>query len=106
MMNQELIDNGNRMMDETDQAIERSKKVVHDTVNVGIDTAAALKAQTEQMSGIINELDAIHFSIKKASKLVKEIDATLLNATSFKYVMICLHIDIGAYVDIKTNYDI
>ncbi|XP_028068194.1 novel plant SNARE 11-like isoform X2 [Camellia sinensis] len=101
MMNQELIDNGNRTMDEADQAIDRSKKVVHDTVNVGIDTAAALKAQTEQMSGIINELDAIHFSIKKASKLVKEIDAT-----SFKYVMICLHIDIGAYVDIKTNYDI
>ncbi|CAL5408190.1 unnamed protein product [Camellia sinensis] len=97
MTNQELIDNGNRMMDETDQAIERSKKVVHDTINVGIDTAAALTAQTEQMSGIINELDAIHFSIKKASKLVKEIDATLLNATSFEYAMICLHIDIGAY---------
>ncbi|KAL7214077.1 hypothetical protein ACSBR1_026487 [Camellia fascicularis] len=73
MMNQELIGNGNRMMDETDQAIERSKKVVHDTINVGTDTVAALKAQTEQMSGIINGLDAIHFSIKKASKLVKEI---------------------------------
>ncbi|KAI8006036.1 putative plant SNARE 11 [Camellia lanceoleosa] len=37
MTNQELIDNGNRMMDETDQAIDRSKKVVHDTINVGTD---------------------------------------------------------------------
>ncbi|KAI8000029.1 putative plant SNARE 11 [Camellia lanceoleosa] len=73
MTNQVLIDNGNRMMDETDQAIERLKKVVHDTINVGTDTAAAMKAQTEQMSGIVNELDSIHFSIKKASKLVKEI---------------------------------
>lgn len=27
MTNQQLVDNGNRMMDETDQAIERSKKV-------------------------------------------------------------------------------
>lgn len=27
MSNQQLIDSGNRMMDETDQAIERSKKV-------------------------------------------------------------------------------
>lgn len=27
MTNQQLMDNGNRMMDETDQAIERSKKV-------------------------------------------------------------------------------
>ncbi|XP_048320563.1 novel plant SNARE 11 [Ziziphus jujuba] len=73
MTNQQLIDNGNRMMDETDQAIERSKKVVQDTVNVGTETAAALKAQTEQMSRIVNELDSIHFSIKKASQLVKEI---------------------------------
>ncbi|CAK9173335.1 unnamed protein product [Ilex paraguariensis] len=73
MANQQLIDHGNHMMDETDQAIERSKKVVHDTVNVGTETAAALKAQTEQMSRIVNELDSIHFSIKKASQLVKEI---------------------------------
>ncbi|KAJ0049522.1 hypothetical protein Pint_15734 [Pistacia integerrima] len=27
MSNQQLIDNGNRMMDETDEVIERSKKV-------------------------------------------------------------------------------
>ncbi|MQL92662.1 hypothetical protein Taro_025291 [Colocasia esculenta] len=47
--------------------------VVEDTINVGGETAAALKAQTEQMSRIVNELDSIHFSIKKASKLVKEI---------------------------------
>ncbi|XP_068636286.1 novel plant SNARE 11-like [Aristolochia californica] len=73
MTNQQLMDNGNRMMDDTDQAIERSKKVVEDTINVGAETAAALKAQTEQMSRIVNELDSIHFSIKKASKLVKEI---------------------------------
>ncbi|OVA12732.1 Target SNARE coiled-coil domain [Macleaya cordata] len=73
MNNQQLMDNGNRMMDETDQAIERSKKVVEETMNVGAETAAALKAQTEQMSRIVNELDSIHFSIKKASQLVKEI---------------------------------
>lgn len=73
MTNEHLIDHGNRMMDETDQAIDRGKKIVHDTINVGTETAAALKAQTEQMSRIVNELDSIQFSIKKASKLVKEI---------------------------------
>lgn len=73
MTNQQLVDHGNHMMDETDQAIDRAKKVVHETVNVGTETAAALKAQTEQMSRIVNELDSIHFSIKKASQLVKEI---------------------------------
>ncbi|KDP45989.1 hypothetical protein JCGZ_11892 [Jatropha curcas] len=73
MTNQQLMDHGNQMMDDTDQAIERGKKIVEETINVGTETAAALKAQTEQMSRIVNELDSIHFSIKKASKLVKEI---------------------------------
>ncbi|KAL9231235.1 hypothetical protein vseg_006488 [Gypsophila vaccaria] len=73
MTNQQLVDHGNEMMDDTDQAIERGKKIVQETINVGTETAAALKAQTDQMSRIVNELDSIHFSIKKASKLVKEI---------------------------------
>ncbi|CAH9086623.1 unnamed protein product [Cuscuta europaea] len=61
------------MMDETDQAIDRAQKVVQETINVGTETAATLKEQTEQMSRIVNELDTIHFSMKKASKLVKEL---------------------------------
>ncbi|KAH9607092.1 hypothetical protein KSS87_005021 [Heliosperma pusillum] len=73
MTNQQLVDHGNHMMDETDQAIERGKKIVQETIGVGTETAAALKAQTDQMSRIVNELDSIHFSLKKASKLVKEI---------------------------------
>ncbi|KAJ3672411.1 hypothetical protein LUZ60_007132 [Juncus effusus] len=73
MSNQQLINHGNSLLDETDQAIERSKQTVQSTINVGSETAAALKAQTEQMSRVVNELDSIHFSIKKASKLVKEI---------------------------------
>uniref|UniRef100_A0A0E0LFN8 t-SNARE coiled-coil homology domain-containing protein n=1 Tax=Oryza punctata TaxID=4537 RepID=A0A0E0LFN8_ORYPU len=61
MTNQQLMDHGNQLMDETDQAIARSKQTVQETIN------------TEQMSRIVNELDSIHFSIKKASQMVKEI---------------------------------
>ncbi|KAH9624052.1 hypothetical protein KSS87_019121 [Heliosperma pusillum] len=73
MSNQELIHAGNKTMDETDQAIERSKQVVAQTVEVGTQTAANLKGQTDQMGRIVNDLDTIQFSIKKASQLVKEI---------------------------------
>ncbi|KAL2902869.1 putative plant SNARE 11 [Bienertia sinuspersici] len=73
MTNEQLVDRGNRMMDETDQAIDRGKKIVHETIDTGRETAAALQSQTEQMSRIVNELDSIQFSLKKASKLVKEI---------------------------------
>eukprot|EP00262_Sarcandra_glabra_P014847 TRINITY_DN4437_c0_g1_i1.p1 TRINITY_DN4437_c0_g1~~TRINITY_DN4437_c0_g1_i1.p1 ORF type:complete len:272 (+),score=61.17 TRINITY_DN4437_c0_g1_i1:304-1119(+) len=73
MSNQELITAGMKTMDETDQALERTKKVVEQTVEVGAQTAVTLKGQTEQMGRIVNELDTIQFSIKKATQLVKEI---------------------------------
>ncbi|CAK9182522.1 unnamed protein product [Ilex paraguariensis] len=71
--NQELVNAGMKTMDETDQAIERSKQVVHQTIEVGTQTATTLKGQIEQMGRIVNELDTFQFSIKKASQLVKEI---------------------------------
>uniref|UniRef100_A0A0D9VUD6 t-SNARE coiled-coil homology domain-containing protein n=1 Tax=Leersia perrieri TaxID=77586 RepID=A0A0D9VUD6_9ORYZ len=54
MTNQQLMDAGREQMTQTDQAIDRSK-------------------MTEQMKRIGNELDTVHFSLKKASQLVKEI---------------------------------
>lgn len=128
MSNQELINAGNRTMDETDQAIERSKQVSHNLfffslqyivlifsdwfwtfrsfikplkwepkqqlpwkakwasfifyiqllvhlwIFLGLIVVfSILNSQTEQMGRIVNELDTIQFSIKKASQLVKEI---------------------------------
>ncbi|KAM3313327.1 hypothetical protein ACQJBY_032752 [Aegilops geniculata] len=73
MTNQQLIDSGRNQMDQTDEAIARSKMVVAQTVEVGSQTATTLTQQTEQMKRIGNELDSVHFSLKKASQLVKEI---------------------------------
>lgn len=92
MSNQELIDAGHKTMDETDQAIERSKMVVGQTIEVGTQTAATLKGQTDQMGRIVNELDTIQFSIKKASQLVKEIGrqvATDKCIMLFLFLIVC-----------------
>ncbi|OVA16661.1 Target SNARE coiled-coil domain [Macleaya cordata] len=92
MSNQELIDAGKKKMDETDQAIERSKQVVEQTIEVGAQTGTTLKGQTEQMGRIVNELDTIHFSIKKASQLVKEIGrqvATDKCIMLFLFLVVC-----------------
>ncbi|KAL5230600.1 hypothetical protein ABZP36_029376, partial [Zizania latifolia] len=45
MTNEQLMDHGNQLMDETDQAIVRSKQTVQETINVGIETATAIKSQ-------------------------------------------------------------
>ncbi|KHG06284.1 putative plant SNARE 13 -like protein [Gossypium arboreum] len=92
MSNQELVDHGMKTMDETDQAIERSKKVVEQTIEVGTQTAGTLKGQTDQMGRIVNELDTIQFSIKKASQLVKEIGrqvATDKCIMLFLFLIVC-----------------
>ncbi|CDY53169.1 BnaA06g40480D [Brassica napus] len=56
MSNQEFVDAGMKRMDETDQAIERSKQVsyrkevVEQTLEVGTQTAANLKGQSIHVS--------------------------------------------------------
>lgn len=101
MTNQQLMDTGDRMMNETDEAIERSKKVVLDTVNVGTETAAALKAQTEQMSRIVNELDSIHFSMKKASQLVKEIGKQVATDRCIMALLFLIVVGVIAIIIVK-----
>ncbi|KAM7491138.1 hypothetical protein LguiA_034059 [Lonicera macranthoides] len=101
MTNQQLVDQGTHMMDETDQAIERSKKTVQDTVNVGTETAAALKAQTEQMSRIVNDLDSIHFSIKKASQLVKEIGRQVATDRCIMALLFLIVVGVIAIIIVK-----
>ncbi|KAJ4840174.1 hypothetical protein Tsubulata_045857 [Turnera subulata] len=101
MTNQQLMDHGNQMMDDNDQAIERGKKIVQDTINVGTETAAALKAQTEQMSRIVNELDSIHCSIKKASKLVKEIGRQVATDKCIMALLTLIVIGVIAIIIVK-----
>lgn len=101
MSNEQLMDHGNRMMDDTDQAIERGKRIVQDTVNIGTETAAALKAQTEQMSRVVNELDSIHFSIKKASKLVKEIGRQVATDKCIMALLFLIVIGVIAIIIVK-----
>nr|PNR62696.1 hypothetical protein PHYPA_001120 [Physcomitrium patens] len=45
MSNQELLQVGRKQMDEMDKSIERSKRVVEDTLHIGTETAVTLKAQ-------------------------------------------------------------
>ncbi|EFJ06459.1 hypothetical protein SELMODRAFT_160677 [Selaginella moellendorffii] len=101
MSNQQLMDAGKKTMDETDQTIERSKKVVEDTINVGAQTALTLKGQTEQMGRIVNELDNIQFSIKKASQLVKEIGRQLATDRCILFFLFLIVVGVIAVIVVK-----
>nr|XP_023920764.1 novel plant SNARE 11-like [Quercus suber] len=104
MTNQQLIDSGNRMMDKTDQAIgghKRRLQTVQGTINVGTETAAALKDQTEQMSRSVNQLDSIHFPIKKASQLVKELGRQVATDKCIMALLFLIVIGVIAIIIVK-----
>ncbi|RLN42527.1 putative plant SNARE 13-like [Panicum miliaceum] len=73
-INKQLNDRKQFMVDQRVEFLcHLEENVVAQTVETGAQTAATLTQQTEQMKRIGNELDSVHFSLKKASQLVKEI---------------------------------
>ncbi|XP_016199046.1 novel plant SNARE 11-like isoform X1 [Arachis ipaensis] len=101
MTNEQLINKGHQMMDETDQAIDRGKKIVQETLNIGTEAAATLKSQTEQMSRVVNELDSIHFSMKRASKLAKQLGRQIATDKCIMMLLFLIVIGVIAIVIVK-----
>ena len=70
---QDVMQVGRDTMKATDDAIERSKKTVETTIQLGQQTAEALRNQTEQMERVVDDLDEIHFSLKKSFKVIRDL---------------------------------
>ena len=97
MTTQQLMGRGRRDMTETDKSIARSARVVEDTIAIGQQTAAMLAEQTHQMEKIMNDLDEITFSMKKAQKLLRDITRSM--ATD-KCILMFLMLIVGGIVTI------
>ena len=67
----DLIQHGRNVMDETDASIMRSEQVVEETIQIGTQTAEALRGQTTQLEKVVDDLDEIHFSLKKSFGVLK-----------------------------------
>lgn len=63
--------------------------------------------QTDQMGRIVNELDTIQFSIKKASQLVKEIgrQVAIYSPTADRIFLICIFINKLTYIRFQVATD-
>lgn len=88
---------GRGKMQETDDAIERSKRTVATTIQIGSQTAEALRGQTQQMEKIVDDLDEIHFSLKKSMRVIKDLTRGL--ATD-KCILTLLFIVVAGIVSI------
>jgi hypothetical protein len=95
MSTQQLMSTGRKTMSETEKSIQRSARVVEDTIAIGQQTAAMLAEQTHQMEKIVNDLDEIQFSMKKAKKLIGDITRSM--ATD-KCILMILMLIVGGIV--------
>ena len=67
--------------------IERSRRVVEQTKQVGAETAAALHEQTATMERVVNKLDEIQFNLKKSSRLIRHLTRSMATDRCFQMLL-------------------
>lgn len=70
---QDMIKLGQKEIKGTDDALKRAERIVEDTLQVATDTAVTLDGQTKQMEHVLDSLDEIQFSLKKAKQVIRDI---------------------------------
>lgn len=83
-----LIVEGRKKIKESDESLIRSEKLVAETIEIGTKTAAKLDDQTKQLERVVDDLDQIHFSMKKAQKIIRDITRGIATDK----LVFCIHI--------------
>eukprot|EP00798_Chlamydomonas_sp_ICE-L_P029072 gene29072-32278_t len=78
MSTQQMMKKGRTELHETDAALGRAERIVEDTLGIGTQTAATLHDQTNQLNKVVDDLNEMEFTMKKASKVVGDITRGML----------------------------
>lgn len=98
MTTQQLVSEGQSVMRDDEQTLVRSKKLVEETVNIGTETAVTVKKQTEQIDRIVSDLDEIHFSLRKAGVLIRDITRAIATDKCIMALMMLVAIGVVAVI--------
>lgn len=101
MTMQELMVKGRKDMKETDKVLARAERVVEDTLQIGTQTAATLQDQSVQLNKIVDELDEIHFTMKKASLVIRDLGRGLMTDKCIGFLLLLTVLGVIALVVVK-----
>mmetsp|Transcript_39864 Transcript_39864/g.55386 ORF Transcript_39864/g.55386 Transcript_39864/m.55386 type:complete len:247 (+) Transcript_39864:129-869(+) len=101
---QELMQYGRSKIVATDESAQRSKQIVHETIQIGTETATQLHQQTEQMERIVQDLDDIHFNLKKAGKLLRDITRQLATDRVIMFFLAVIALGVVVIFILKAVY--
>ena len=98
---QELVELGRGNIQETDESLLRSERLVNDTIAIGAQTAETLQGQGNQLAKISEDLDEIHFSNQKARQVIKDITRGLATDRCIQFFLLLVVIAIVVLVVLK-----
>lgn len=101
MSTNDMIELGRKNIQETDESLLRSERVVNDTIAIGAQTAETLQTQGNQLNKISNDLDEIHFSMKKARQVIRDLARRLATDRCIMFVLLLVVIGIVVIVVLK-----
>lgn len=101
MTMQEMMTEGRGKIKDTEQTLTRAEKLVEDTIAVGQQTAATLGDQTQQLNKIVDDLGEIEFTMKKASKVIRDIGRGLMTDKCIGFLLFLVVGGIVALVVLK-----
>lgn len=101
MKNDELMELGRKNIQETDDSLVRSERVVNDTIAIGAQTAETLQTQGNQLMKISHDLDEIHFSMKKAREVIRDLARGLATDRCIMFFLLLVVLGIVAIVVLK-----
>eukprot|EP00890_Picochlorum_soloecismus_P004007 jgi/Picsp_1/4607/NSC_01977-R1_novel plant snare 11 len=101
MSNTQVIELGRKNIQETDESLIRSERIVNDTIGIGAQTAETLQTQGGQLAKISNDLDEIHFSMKKARQVIRDLARGLATDKCIMFFLLLVVIGIIIIVIFK-----
>ena len=94
---------GKKNMKETDTSLMRSERLVNDTVAIGAQTAETLQIQGKKLGQISTDLDDIHFSMRKARQVIRDIARGLATDKCIMFFLLLVVVGILVIVILKVT---
>lgn len=104
MQSADLMEMGRKQIQDTDQALFRSERIVNDTIAIGGQTAETLQIQGKQLETVSRDLDEIHFSMRNASNIIRDMARGLATDKCILGLLLLVVIGVVVVVALKVAH--
>ncbi|EFJ47278.1 Qb-SNARE, NPSN-family [Volvox carteri f. nagariensis] len=101
MSMQQLMSKGRKDIADIDKTLDRAQRIAEDTKQVGVALGQTLNDQTKKMEDIVDQLNEIEFTMKKATQIIRDITRGLLTDKCIAFLLLLVVLGVVAIIVIK-----